>query len=92
MTSDVDEYHRELAKKYGVRLPRHGSPQKRVLQARFIRQLGLRWSDVTEITGEKPGEVFSLNPGMDCHDWSGQLLEALNYQGWERPATKAVAA
>lgn len=92
MTADVDQYHAELAKRYGVRLPRRGSPQKRVLQARFLRQLGLRWSDVTEITGERPGEVFALNPGMDSHEWAGQLLEALHYQGWERPAAKAAAA
>lgn len=84
MTADVEEYHAELAAKFGVRLPRRNSAPQTANQARFLRQLGLTWGALYETTGERRGEYFPLNPERNLRDRAGEVLEMLSYMGFRR--------
>ena len=84
MIGDIDAVHAELAAKYRVKLPRRNAGRTTANQARFLRQLGLTWGKLVEITGERRGTYFPLNPTRSCHDWAGECLEMLDYAGWAR--------
>lgn len=86
MKSEGDLLHEGLAVKFSVRLPRRNSSIKVQNQARFLRQLGLNWTTLAQGTGEQKGTWISLNSrrGFDLREWAGEVLEMLDYVGWER--------
>ena len=90
-TTDVDLYHLELAERYGVKLPRRNSAPRTGNQAHFLALIGLTWGELAEWTGERRGEYFPNNPGRNCRDWAGEVLEGLAYLGFE-PRPRRVRA
>lgn len=87
------EYHDALARRLRVKLPRSDAALTTAHQAAFLRRLGLSWTQLRAITGEQRGDFIALNPRalFTLRDWAGQVLEALDYQGWASQPKERIA-